>query len=357
MNAYFFSFFFQRFMKSRTYQFKRFQEDRSPRNLLFLCFLGVFASSLYAADPAPESKPPAPAPAAAAVSDAPSTEEQQGGFDNEESSEAIVLKMMIVNPSDKYKQTFPMKAYLPAEVQPEHIIDKGDLELGYDPEKKAYYVKQDVELDPGASVVKQIRLEDVWMIPEDKLNSLAQDARQLFGKLRKTEYEERGRLLLSNVEVLLTQVFERQNDKTVTPAEHISFYRENQQKIRDIELDIVALRRLLEKASGDTGLSGKGSQNAGVGFFGSAPEDQKELLKSDGGIPAWVAWRIIFGILGFLGFVTLGFYLTWQYQLRMARNKMRKAPKKTGPDEGSLENLLSDEGKLSFTQDFPKPPQ
>ena len=86
---------------------------------------------------------------------------------------AIELKMMIVNPSPKDKQTFPMKAYLPEEVKPEDVMDKEDMELVYDADKRTYYAAQDIELEPGKSVVKAIRIKDIWVITEEQIQKLS----------------------------------------------------------------------------------------------------------------------------------------------------------------------------------------
>ncbi len=262
-------------------------------------------------------------------------------------SKLITLKMMIVNPSDKYKQTYPMKAYLPEEVQPEHIYDKGDLELGYDPEKKAYYVSQEVELDPGQSVVKAIQIKDIWVIPDPEMKNLATEARDLFKKLKGTALEERGKLLVNNVEVLLTQIFERQNDETVTPEQHISIYRDNREKVRDIQLDLVALRRLV--ASTSEGLFGKG--NAGSLPFGSSWNKEAAEKAKGGGIPAWVAWRIIFGILAFLGLITFGFYWTWQTQVLLTHKRNKKAP---GVEAINLDDLFQKSHRLPDESAMPE---
>lgn len=248
-------------------------------------------------------------------------------------SKSLVFKMMVVNPSDKFKQTYSMKSYLPEEVEPRHIISKEDLEVGYDAEKRSYYTAKEIELDPGASVVKSIEIEDVWRILEAEINDNATEAREVYGKLKDSKFEAKARLLLSNVEVLLTQVFERQNDATVTPEEHISIFRENKKKLRDVELDLVALRRLLANAGGDAGLFGKAQDS--VLMTTTWDKEAADKAKGGGSIPAWVAWRVIFGILIFVGVVSLGFYLMWQWQLKKSesRNTGKKKEEAINLDE------------------------
>ena len=228
--------------------------------------------------------------------------------------DTIVLKMMIVNPSEKFDQKYSLKAYLPEEVQPEYIVGKDDLELGYDAEKKAYYVAKDIKLDPGETMVKAIEIKDVWQVSMKEMENYSGEAKDIFAKLQGTEYEPKARLLLSNVEVLLTQVYERQKDDTATPEQHISIYRDNRIKMRDVEMDIVTLRRLLaNKREGKAGSSGP-----------SLPVPWDNLGHGDGEIPAWVAWRVIFGILGLLAFLSVGFYVTWLKQVRSTQESRKE---------------------------------
>lgn len=308
--------------------------------LYALCFFTLctmpHALCLFAAEPDLDSN------AALSIAD----EEQPPVDEVREKPKSLVLKMMVVNPSDKYKQTYSMKAYLPEEIQPDYIMAKEDLELGYDAEKKAYFVSKDIELEPGQSTVKAIEVEDVWLISQKEMEALSSEASDLYVKLKETKYEQNGRLLLSNVEVLLTQIFERQNDETVTPEEHISIYRENRQKIRDIELDIVALRRLVANARGEAGLlPGQQGQTA----FMTQWEREAAKVRSTGAIPAAVAWRVIFGILIFVGVVSLGFYITWQRQIHL----IRKGRKVSEDESINLDELFGGKPAESLTA---KPP-
>lgn len=233
----------------------------------------------------------------------------------------LTLKLMVVNPSTKYKQIFPLKAYLPEEVKVEHIIGKEDLEVGYDQEKKSFFVSKEIELAPGESVVKAVQVADIWFITEEKLNSISEEAHDVFDKLQDTEYSEQGRLLMNNIEVLLMQILERQNDVTLTPNEHIQVYRENKKKVSDIEMDLMAMRRFLAAAGEGFG-SSKAKSGAMPGFLSKVADASKS-----GMVPASVLWRIIFIILIFLGFVSLSIVLVFQQQIRLSfsRRKMMES--------------------------------
>ena len=241
----------------------------------------------------------------------------------------VVLKMMVVNPSDKYAQTFPLKAYLPAEIKPEHIIDKEDLDVVYDAEANAYYVSREIELKPGESVVKVLKIQDVWFIPDKELENKSEEATDLFGKLKNSRYEEQARLLLNNIEVLLLQITERQNDTSMTPQEHIAVYRENKGKLRDIEMDLMSLRRFVVVAGENSGLPsiGKSSDQSGMPAFIAKLSATTQGSKKGGTVPGWVLWRVIFTVLGFTGFMSLVFVWVWQRQVNIVKQRHKMSDK------------------------------
>ena len=276
--------------------------------ILMLQALPALAEDLPAADTPTDSAPEDSAPAPSGHKD------------------FLVLKMMIVNPSDKHDQVYPMKAYLPEEVQEEHVLDIGDLELGFDSEKSMHYVHKDIELKPGESVVKAIKIRDVWFIPDPEMEKVADEARDLYDKLSNTSYGKQGRLLLTNVETLLLQIQQSQHDETLTPDEHIALFKSNKKKFEDIQMDVMAMRRFLV-TSGETDGGSILPIFGGKGDKASAANLGSEVLPNtsnqSGMLPAWVMWRIVFAIIGFTGMMSLLFFGFWQHQLRMAEGKRK----------------------------------
>lgn len=90
------------------------------------------------------------------------------------------------------------------------MIEKDGLSISYDSAEETYYATQEVEIDPGQSIVKTIMIEDVWRISEEELIGVSEEAKTLFLKLQGSDYESKARLLISNIEVLLTQIYELQ---------------------------------------------------------------------------------------------------------------------------------------------------
>lgn len=268
----------------------------------------------------------------------------------------LILKIMIVNPSSKHQQKYPIKAALPSEIEPQHILSKEDLQVAFDSENGSYFLTQEVILDPGQSIVKTIEVEDIWRVSTETLTGLSEEAAGLMKKMQGTAYEEKARLLVQNTEVLLTQIYESQDDPNATPQEHIELFHENKRKIKEIELDLVALRRLVFEATGEKGIikSGEGATGS-FGFLGAGFRAEELAKNLSGAIPGWVAWRIIFVILGFLVLAAAVFYGIWAYQLqKLDQSKQGKSgatkftPRST---EAIFQDVLDPGAKGSTPQD------
>ena len=251
----------------------------------------------------------------------------------EEKRDSLILKMMIVNPSEKYNQTYPMKGYLPEEVRPEHVLDAESMKVEYDEAQKLYYVSEEVELTPGESVVKTVKLKDVWYIPEKKMKDLSDEANDLYKKLKGTEYEDEGRLLLSNIKVLLLQIYERQNDQTKTPADHIKIYRENKEKVHDVEVDLMAMRRFVITTGGEAELFKSSGQSAAIGVPGmltTSWDSDVDSSEKTGSVSALLIWKVIFLILLFTGFACLVFLAIWHFQIKVTNNRIQYVSPSSG---------------------------
>ncbi len=285
---------------------------RSLKNLTFLSFVFIFnlaAPILYGA---PSVESTAKAVVAAKSEQTKANPSAKAGDDH-----TLTLKIMVVNPSQKHEQVFPLKAYLPEELKQENVLNQDGLDVSYDAEKRSYFVEGDLKLAPGQSTVKTIVVEDIWYIQNEKLDTLSSEANDLFKKLSGTKHAEQGRLLLNNIEVMLMQISERQNDKNLSPQEHISAYRENKRKVYDIEMDLMSMRRFINVAVGDGGFGASGS-SGNFSMPGFSDKMKKMLEASQSGVvPSAVLWRVIFSILVFLGLVSFVFLHIWQRQMKL----------------------------------------
>ena len=276
-------------------------------------------------------------------------------------SAEMVLKVLIVNPSETEVKEFEIKNPLPPEVKPEHVIDADGLKVDYDSQAGTYFVIGSVTLKPKEAITKRIVLEDVWVIPPDRLSALRRETKDILTKLEATPYLDRGRLLTQAIEQRVAEVEESQEQPFLHPVQHINRYRDDSQKLQLVDADLVSLRQLMVMAA----LNPAGKEPPLIPA--ATPAGASPLAASvseKGNLSILATWRLIFIILGLLGFVSLSFFLVWQRQLKMQLAKQAAREEHAEPDElltngngkhthadppvtSSMEPRLSPKGPLS----------
>ncbi len=249
-------------------------------------------------------------------------------FERMADAASVVMKMQVANPSKSDSQTVPVKVYLPKEISHKDIIDLGGLELDYDPDTGMYYVHNSVDLEPGQSITKRIEMKDVWVFTEEQLSAFVNQAKEMARQLEGSPYAAEASAIVVGIEETVQGVLKRQEETEEQPSEHIRAYRQGLSLLNTIKQDVAALERLRQDSSGE-GLNYK--QEAPSSLSGSEGSDGRMALPGSGGaaeggaplgrsISMTAAWRIIFAILGFLGVLSLVFFMTWHRLLRTTMN-------------------------------------
>ena len=235
----------------------------------------------------------------------------------------VVLKILVVNPSETDVKEFDIHSPLPPEVKPEHVLDADGLKVDYDAQAGTYMVVGNVTLKPKESVTKRILLEDIWTIEADRLSSLRRETDDIMRKLDKTPYADRGAPLAQAVERRLADIEKSQDQPFLAPMQHITLFRENTKQLQMVESDLVSLRQLMVMAALNPATPTTASPVAGeAGAQKGEPES--------GGLSILATWRLIFIILGMLGFISVSFFLVWQHQLKLQLAK-QAASEATAP--------------------------
>ena len=266
-----------------------------------------------------------------------------------EVSASVIMKIQVENPSEKEKQTVPVKVYLPKEVNPKDLIDLGGLKLDYDPDMGMYYVHDSVELGPGKSMVKKVEMEDVWVFKEEELSTFVNKAKEMAKQLEGSPYATEAAALVLGIEEKVQGILKKQEETADNPREHIRAYRQGIALIDTVKEDVSDMDRLERE------ISGKNGQGKDVMAKGASPDagdtDSKIALgpASDGppesgaalgrSISMTTAWRIIFVILAFLGALSGVFFMTWRRLVGATTNSEPQGlPLSTGEEE--TENKL-----------------
>ncbi|MBI4227516.1 MAG: hypothetical protein HY600_04475, partial [Candidatus Omnitrophica bacterium] len=236
-------------------------------------------------------------------------------------SGSVILKILAVNPTDE-EQTVPVKAYLPKEVKAEHVMDLGSLKLEYDPDRQMHFVTATVTLKPNESAVFAIEVEDIWQIPQAALTRLSDDAKVAVKQLTGTEYEERAMMLASQIDLKLASIWEKQSDPTLTPEQHIQTYRQNIESMKRLEDDLALLKRMAV-----TVMNPDAPKTPESEFLNKAFSGVQSNWEEGGASPIAVSlkshlttdatWRLIFGMVVFVGLLSLAAFLIWQRQAHL----------------------------------------
>ena len=217
---------------------------------------------------------------------------------------SIVFKSLITNPSSLISQTVPLKYYLPPEVREEDIISTDDdLTVKYDAEKDQYYVEGEFTLAAGQTRTVSIQVNDIWVITEEQVDSLRNQAEELSRPLERTSYFAQGVTLKSDIDVSLDKIIELQA-AAVTPEQKIRAYREAKIELDAVHAKMDKLQELVTEA---------GSIGALFGFVGSTQ--------------TLAVWGMIIIISG--GFVFLAVYMKTLRDKEITKGKKKKTqPKK-----------------------------
>lgn len=232
----------------------------------------------------------------------------------------IVLKVLAVNPSKTEKQSVSVKAYLPKEVKPEDVVDKGDLEIAYDNQQGSYYVYSEYLLEPGQTLERDVEMHDIWQVPAQEMESVRSEAEKTSKFLENTDFRDRMTFLKQSIEAKLKEIEDRQKVAAANPERHISNYRDNVKLMESVKSDLVVLRSLLAQAKG---------------------------------LPATAVWRLILIIIAFLGIIGIGSYLIWQKQIKLV-DVAPPSEKKNEPVVHEGEKVESQDDQLEAAENIEK---
>lgn len=246
---------------------------------------------------------------------------------------AITLKILVKNPSDTEKALLPVSYYLPREVKQKDVIDSEDLEIRSDPDRGTLYLHKDaVALAPGETKIYKIVLRDLWRIEPEKIQELEIKAAGLAQGLEGTQFEKSAAQLQERIDELANQIAEGAAKIEGQPIESkLEAYIENLSLLSQMKEQVTSLARMnvVNTVAPETT-----SESLGMESQSEKKENQEKVtekssktglkniteswFKSDAPDKTMV-WRLIFLIIGFLGFISFLFYIIWWIQIRSDR--------------------------------------
>jgi diguanylate cyclase (GGDEF)-like protein len=240
----------------------------------------------------------------------------------------VAVNIETENPSEEEKTT-SVKYSFPQEVNPRDIIDRGNLDVGYDFDTETYYAyDEDVVLAPGEKRKYTVTIRDIWLIPEEKLYIMLTHAQKMRKMVEGTMFFEKASELYGATKVGVEAIIEAQNEgivERVGVSDHIGIYRDNTKRLEEIEAFIIELEKIVADIGGKPGITviakreGLGTKDI-TGQAQKFPGERGLKIIAEtifrGKVPSLATtWKIIYSILGFLALVS-GLFFIVQYSER-----------------------------------------
>lgn len=239
-----------------------------------------------------------------------------GGWTIQAWAGPMKMRIVVVNPSDSKPQTKTIKSYLPKEVTKEDVISDAGLSVEYDPDQGLFYVyKETVELAPLETKTFEVVVNDVWVIPDDKLEQIRIRTQTVMEHLKGTAFAEQSQIIADTVLGRLEKIVQTQSDPNVSRQQHIAFFRDNQTALQALKEDLQKLEKLAVATGGPASL---------------------EMMEEGEAAPKAptirATWVVIFAILVFIGVLGGAFYFTWHSQVRITENIFTKEKNQQFPE-------------------------
>jgi len=224
----------------------------------------------------------------------------------------------VENPDEKKKKTVEPKHYLPSEIKPEHIVDTQGFDIRYDGEKRQSFLTKKEELEPGEKKKYNIDVVDIWNVGENEIEDLRDRTKAAFKALETTEFAESASYLVKSIYTKLDLIDETQEvERGIT--EHISIYRDNSKRFDLAEKDVRALEELLEALREKLEESVLKNVLQKIQSFKSVADIAEAIFGTKPSINT--TWKIIAGVVIFVGLLTMVHFVIWGKRSREAKLK------------------------------------
>ncbi len=243
-------------------------------------------------------------------------------------SDIVEMTIRASNPSKTAKQVTNVKYVLPAEVAPRYVVDKGDLEMGYDFPKQSFYVYKDsVILDPGEVKTFVIKIADIWRIPGVETDALKTHTANLMLLLKGTDYFAQAGPIADRITREIDDIKRTQSLKA-SPAEHIAYYRKNLIAMAEVKSLVSQLEKLVSQSGASVGVTirdaeamkGGGEKEKRARGYAGIDYIVQSIFKGKAPTVA-TTWKMIYMILAFMAILTALFFALWYNQAKRLRKR------------------------------------
>lgn len=235
----------------------------------------------------------------------------------------------VENNSEKARE-IDQKHYLPPEVKPEHLVEIFDFAFRYDVLRKQPYLAKKEELQAGEKKRYEFTVYDVWTIPSVQIENLKNRTRNVYALLENTEYKATADYLVASIKEKLERIEASQAiEKAI--QDHVGDYKINKGIYEKAENDVAALEDLLEALRENLERSRLKNALQRIKSLKSLADIAEAIFGQKP--PMEVAWKIIIGIMIFVGFLTVVHYIVWGQRSKSVKLEDISEEKKTEKTE------------------------
>lgn len=165
-------------------------------------------------------------------------------------AEDVKIKILAVNPSPTESLDTFVSSFLPPEVGPEDIIDKGGMDVKFDTEKQTYSLILNVKLAPKEVKTIIVQVRNVWKVADEDLSDIRDRLEKSVKTLVGTPYEATGKTLSDKINEKLSGIEEDQS-KAIGIQQRVEMFRAHKKQLESIRKELLTfneLRRMKEEA-------------------------------------------------------------------------------------------------------------
>ena len=160
----------------------------------------------------------------------------------------LTINFIAVNASEDQPKKMEVKYALPKELEPEDILDPGELEKDYDVDMGGYYVHKVMTFQPKESRTFKVRVRDVWRITQEEVDVLKKQLDENVKLLEKDEGYEYAVRARDRLVAQLDQIFAKQASYSENIDRRIEEYRADKALLEVIRSNAYDLDYLAHEA-------------------------------------------------------------------------------------------------------------
>jgi hypothetical protein len=211
------------------------------------------------------------------------------------------------NPNKEEAATITPKHYLPKEVKPEHFVELQGFDVRYDALKGKTYLTKEEKLQASQKKRYDIGIIDIWFIKQYDLDDLVERTDKTLELLKNSEYMDSANYLAEGIYKNIIFLNDSQKVRR-NINDHISAYRTNLKLYEDTVEDVEALEQLLVEIRKDLERSKVRNVLNKVSWLKSLTKIIETIFKK----PSMnTAWKIIMGVVIFVGVYTFVHFVIW----------------------------------------------